>query len=97
MSACAYATSSTMNPRAHTDAAAQKIRHPRNVRILPPSRGFIEGVARACRHAVIASEAKQSRLSARQNSGLLRFARNDEFAERSCATLSVWIARLRGR
>ncbi|WP_448033371.1 error-prone DNA polymerase [Bradyrhizobium liaoningense] len=28
------------DPRAHPDAPAQKIRHPRNVRILPPSRDF---------------------------------------------------------
>ncbi|MCK1340736.1 error-prone DNA polymerase [Bradyrhizobium sp. 38] len=28
------------DPRAHADAPAQKIRHPRNVRILPPSRDF---------------------------------------------------------
>ena len=28
------------DPRAHTDAPAQKLRHPRNVRILPPSRDF---------------------------------------------------------
>jgi error-prone DNA polymerase len=28
------------DPRAHSDAPAQKIRHPRNVRILPPSRDF---------------------------------------------------------
>jgi error-prone DNA polymerase len=28
------------DPRAHADMPAQKIRHPRNVRILPPSRDF---------------------------------------------------------
>ncbi|WP_409189505.1 OB-fold nucleic acid binding domain-containing protein [Bradyrhizobium sp. RDM4] len=28
------------DPRVHPDAPAQKIRHPRNVRVLPPSRDF---------------------------------------------------------